>query len=399
MSESNLRSSQSIGKNKLFDVSGDGKVDIVDIAAVVLISLFSFLVMATLAIFGRHLYQVCDDKERVSSMISYAIPLSHITGTLASLVYAMSFMDTTSKSKFTKLRIAFFDFDKDGQVGMVDRLCCFTGIAHSIVIVVDIVLWLTGSLGTREVVEFVSSLTRVIVLFLTKSYSSHVEDPRRQSGWRFLLDFNHDGEFQLADGLAMVCMVTYTFAAAYAWQSLVFPPFAESDVNLLIQLSSQLNFVLVSGFAAVYLAPRRPSAETSATKALCVFAVFYLVLLFRTIAEMYFEENAFEVMARLANGIAVGVTQLVMGAYVIRSHGPSSASPAGASKAYILTLLFCSLTLILIHRCAMTYFFQLFFWSTGMQLDTHRHLYNFGIYVIMHSHANNKQVASQASNH
>lgn len=325
MSESTSRLT-SKPQSKLLDISGDGKVDIVDITAVLLISLFSFLVLATLAIFSRHLYQVYTDNEKVSNMVSYATPLSHITGTLSSLVYAMAFMYTANQSQSTKLRVAFFDFDKDGVIGLVDRLCCLTGIAHSIVIIVDVVLWLSGSFSTGDVVEFISSMTRVIVLFLTNSYSSHMENVRRKSGWLFLLDFNHDGEFQLADGLAMLCMVSYTFAVLYAWKCLVFQPFAESDVNLLIHLSSQLNFVLVSGIATLYLSPKKRSFETSATKALCAFAAFYLVLLFRTVVEMYFEENAFEVMARLANGIALGVTQLVMGAYLIRSHTSNSSA-------------------------------------------------------------------------
>lgn len=190
---------------------------------------------------------------------------------------------------------------------------------HVAVLLVDVALFMNGYMVTSDIVDLIAANTRLIILFLSSSYAAHEGDPRKKSGWRFLFDINHDDMFQLVDSLAMICMVLYFVSVVYAFVELVFLPIASSDVWSLISLTGQLNFILISSFAIVYLSKRKMSLVTE--RLLCLFSVFYVVLLLRTVREIYTIETAltFKAISALANGMVLGVTQLVMGSFMMHN--------------------------------------------------------------------------------
>mmetsp|Transcript_8514 Transcript_8514/g.12711 ORF Transcript_8514/g.12711 Transcript_8514/m.12711 type:complete len:333 (+) Transcript_8514:87-1085(+) len=299
------------------DLSGDGKVNIVDFTAWLLTFIFLSLSLAAVSVFAYHLYYMIVGKEPLQNLIEYTIPLTQVTGTLVTLVYSVAFMYNTGQSSGTSQKGLFFDFDKDGKINIVDRLCAFIGVTHSVIIIVDIVLWYNNFMDVSNVVDCIAATTRLIILFLTKSYLAHEMDPRKKPGYWFIFDINHDGLFQLMDLLAMICNVTYISAVIYSYICLVFLPLSESDVWSLINLTSQLNFVLVAAFATVYLSKQPMSRRTE--RALGAFAAFYLLLLLRTVAEMYMMDETFKVITKLANGVVLGVTQLIMGSFLVHN--------------------------------------------------------------------------------
>ena len=93
------------------------------------------------------------------------------------------------------------------------------------------------------------------------------------------------------------------------------PAWGESDVNMLIQYTEQLNDWVVGAFASVYFTKAR--LDSSAEKVLCGFSFFFLVVLLRAILEMYMQDISFAGLTRLENGMVSGITQLVIGSLLV----------------------------------------------------------------------------------
>ena len=313
----------------LVDIGGDGKIGIVDLVAWMLLLVFCGLFLGSLREFAKHLYNRVMG-QNTESLIEYTSPLAQVMGTLVTVVYSFGFAYSSNQitpnssgpggeviNKHLQKLNEFLDINKDGRVGVMDWLCSVTGIIHIVILLVDVVLFIQGYVTTSDVVDLIASNTRVMILFLSSSYAAHQRDPSRRNGWRFLFDINHDGVFQLMDSLAMICTVLFAAAVCYAYYDLVWTPLGTSHLWSLISLTSQLNFILVTAFALVYLSKNALSPSTE--RVMCIYAIFYLVLLLRTIGEIYTlkSEETFQAISTLANGLVLGVTQLVIGSYMM----------------------------------------------------------------------------------
>lgn len=315
-------------KGNILDFNEDGKVNMVDITSWSLIVIFSIVFISTTGVFSHHLFLVLSGDEDLEAIAQYSYPLTSLCGTLVTLVYGLSFLDASGLSdSFSeeKPRLKFFDFDMDGKFDKVDLLCVFAGGIHAVVLVADAWLWVHGAVSTEQVVDLISASTRLILLFLAESYAAHENGSgKKRSGWRFLFDINHDGVFQFVDLLALICNSIYISALAISWSSLLWQPFGKGEVWVMVQLTGQVNFLLVGGIAAVYLSKKPVSRSTE--QVLCAFSLLFLVLLLRTLAEMYWQSVNFAGVTRLGNGMVLGVTQLVMGTIVVQRKAVKNSS-------------------------------------------------------------------------
>ncbi|CAE7425592.1 unnamed protein product [Symbiodinium microadriaticum] len=313
----------------MVDIGGDGKVNAADLVAWMLLIVFCGLFLASFRELLKHLYNRVLG-ENTENLIEYTSPLAQVMGTLVTVVYSFGFAFSSQQScaainrpgsgaeyRHLQKLSNFLDVNKDGRVGVMDWLCCVTGLIHIIILLVDVVLFAEGHVATADVVDLIASNTRVMILFMSSSFSAHQKAGKGKSGWRFLFDINHDGIFQLMDSLAMICTVLYFVAVTYSYNDLVFRPLGGSHVWPLISLTSQLNFILVTAFALVYLSKNTLSVTTE--RIMCFYALGYLVLLLRTVGEIYTLESevTFRAISTLANGMVLGVTQLVIGSYMM----------------------------------------------------------------------------------
>jgi hypothetical protein len=313
-----------ISRLKFFmDLGGDGKVTVVDFVAWQLLIVFGGVSVAALYVFAGRLYMMMKGTS-TENIATYSIPLSQVMGTLVTLVYSFAFMYSskeasvdTSGSKNRRKIFSFLDINKDGSLSATDWLCCLTGVTHVLILLVNVYLFYDGHMGTADIVTLIATNTRLIILFLTNSFLAHISDPKKKSGWRFIYDINHDNTFQLVDLLAMICNIFYFLAVVYCYVDLVFLPLGTSDVWSLISLTGQLNFILISAFASVYLSNKSMSSQVEMM--LGLFSISYMILLLRTVGEMTTvpSEKSFTVITSLANNMVLGVTQLVMGSYVV----------------------------------------------------------------------------------
>ena len=304
------------------DLGGDGKVTVVDFVAWQLLIVFGGVSVAALYVFADRLLLTIYGKS-TEYISTYSIPLSQVMGTLVTLVYTFAFMYsskeasvTASKRKILKI-FSFLDVNKDGRLTATDWLCCLTGVTHAAILLVNVYLFFTGHLTTPDVVALIAANTSLIIIFLSNSFLAHMTEPEKKSNWRFFFNIHHDNAFHLVDMLAILCNVAFFSAVTYCFIILVFQPLGHSDVWSLIALTGQMNFILISAFASAYLSNGNMSMRVEL--ALSVYAVIYMVLLLRTVWEMSTvpTESTFNVITSLANNMVLGVTQLVMGSYVV----------------------------------------------------------------------------------
>jgi hypothetical protein len=211
----------------------------------------------------------------------------------------------------------FFDFDQDGKVGLLDKICSLVGVIHACAIIANIALWMNGFMNSVEISDFVAANTRLIVLLLTKSYLVFDRDPTKTTWWQFFVDVNHDGVVQLIDVLAVFFNIVYSLSVSFSLIDLIFRPLGSSNPFALIQLTSQLNLVLISAFAAVHLSKGRISQAKR--RFITLFSITFIILLTRTLLEMYWVPDIFKAVVRLANGLVLGVTQLVLGTFLVQN--------------------------------------------------------------------------------
>lgn len=304
----------------IVDLGGDGRVTVVDFVAWQLLIVFCGVSGAALYVFADRLLTNAFGTS-TEKIATYSIPLSQVMGTLATLVYTFAFMysatEVCTDGKSSWSFSTFLDINKDGSLSISDWMCCLTGITHVSLVLVNVYLFFDGNLRTAEVVTLITANTRLIILFLSNSFMAHMSDQKKKSGWRFIFDIYHDDAFQLVDLLAMICTIIFVAAGAFCYSELVFRPVGQSDVVSLISLTGQCNLILISAFARVYLSKGDMSAKVEVS--LSVYAVIYMVLLLRTVGEMSTvpAEDTFSVITSLANKMVLGVTQLVMGSYVV----------------------------------------------------------------------------------
>jgi hypothetical protein len=306
------------------DLGGDGKVTVVDFVAWQLLIVFGGVSVAALYVFADRLYMTMKGTS-TENIANYSIPLSQVMGTLVTLVYTFAFMysskesiTSTAASKSSTLpTLSFLDVNKDGRLTATDWLCCLTGITHITILLINVYLFYNGHLVIADVVTLVAANTSLIIIFMTNSFLAHMSDVEKKSNWRFIFNIHHDNAFHLVDILALFCNIFYFSAVAYCFIDLVFRPLGHSDVWSLIALTGQLNFILISAFASAFLSNGVMSMRVEL--ALSIYAVVCMILLLRTVGEMSTvpAESTFNVISSLANKMVLGVTQLVMGSYVV----------------------------------------------------------------------------------
>ena len=170
---------------------GDGKLGVVDIAALMMTFVFSVLFLVAVCVFTIQLYLCFVGEESLPQLLEYSIPLTQVTGTLVTLVYLVAFMYSgNTVPPEEDYAHVFFDFDKDGHLGLVDLLCTGTGAVHAAVLVMNVVLWYRGAMPTSRVVECVAATTKLVILFLTKSYLAYQAGPKELPGYYFIFDIN-----------------------------------------------------------------------------------------------------------------------------------------------------------------------------------------------------------------
>jgi hypothetical protein len=298
----------------LIDMNQDGQIGLIDISLWVLAFVFSSLSLLLLALGGVECYLACYFHDNLETLIKFVVPLTQIFGTFGSLVYSVAFMFSMNCPCQNN---GFFDFDRDGKIGLVDLLCTFTGIIHTILIALNGLLWYLGYFSPSDVVDFVVANTRVIILILTKSYLAIQRDPSKYSAWAFFVDVNHDGVLELVDLLACIFNTSYFTAVTYAFTILMISPLGQVDLNAFIQFTCQINFVLISAFASVYLSNQ--TISTSRRRILEIAALLFLLLLGRTVVEILRSDDLFKAVARLLNGLVLGVTQLFLGIFMMQT--------------------------------------------------------------------------------
>lgn len=326
----------------IIDLGGDGKIDFIDISLWFMTITFSLLLFYSLYLTLFECYFTFIIKLKLLLNLSkYFIPLTQIFGTLVTLVYSIAFMFSSNSSLNSSLNSSssstsststsksndnfinnFFDFDKDGKIGLVDILCTVTSTIHAGLIIFDMFLWYGGYFTINDVVDFIAADTRLIVLLLTKSYLAYHRDPTKYTRLMFFFDVNHDGSVDYVDLVAFSFNISYILTVIYAYFYLTFSPIGQSDVNNLIVLTSQLHLVLISAFASVYLSKLFITAEKK--RILEITSLLFLILLIRTLIEMSTNSDVFKVVVKLANGLVLGVTQLCLGSYLVHVQQPNS---------------------------------------------------------------------------
>jgi hypothetical protein len=293
----------------------DGQIGLIDISLWALAFVFSSLSFLLLVLGGMECYLAYYFQENLQNLIKFVVPLTQIFGTFGTLVYSVAFMFSMNCPCQNN---GFFDFDRDGKIGLVDILCTFTGIVHTLLIALNGLLWSLGYYSPSDVVDFIATNTRVVILILTKSYLAIQRDSSKYSPWRFFLDVNHDGVLEFVDILACIFNTSYFTAVVYAFIVLMVSPLGQGDLNAFIQLTCQVNFVLISAFASVYLSNQIIS--TGRRRVLEVAALFVLVLLARTVIEILIGGGElFKPIAKLLNGLVYGVTQLFLGIFMMQT--------------------------------------------------------------------------------
>jgi hypothetical protein len=152
---------------------------------------------------------------------------------------------------------------------------------------------------------------------------------------RFLrvVDINKDGIFQFVDLLAAICIIIFCLSASYCWgHFVIFSQIGLSDVNCLIELTKSFSIILLGTFAAVYLSKR--SMSPSLERNLGLFSLILLVILVRTVAETLTLPGfqTYKFFMKLAKGLVKGITQLMLGMYILRCNHKSNAASTANKK-------------------------------------------------------------------
>jgi hypothetical protein len=319
----------------MIDLSQDGEINIIDITLWILASLFAILSCLLLILGGQECYFALFhpaahevENHHFVKLIKYIVTLTQIFGTFGTLIYSIAFLknpkgggDTPQHSQ-TKRINGFFDFDKDGKVGVIDLLCTAIGTIHSLLIFFNGLLWYLGYFAPSDIVDFVAANTRVIILILTQSYFAIQRDPTKYSRWRFYIDVNHDGVVELVDIFAVIFNTSYLIAMAYSFYIFMIAPIGQADLGGFIQLTSQLNFVLISAFASVYLSKQMISVTRR--RILEFLSLCFLIFLARTLVEIMISDELFKAVSKLLNGLVVGITQLFLGIFMMQTQSNMS---------------------------------------------------------------------------
>lgn len=323
----------------LVDLSQDGEVNIIDITLWILASLFALLSCLLLLLGGQECYYAfyhmtalheTNENHSFVKLIKYVVTLTQIFGTFGTLIYSIAFLnskgdhDGNAESSSVQQRtfIGFFDFDKDGKVGFIDLLCTAIGTIHSLLIFFNGLLWYLGYFTPTDIVDFVAANTRVIILILTRSYFAIQRDSSKYSRWRFFIDVNHDGVVELVDIFAVIFNTSYLIAMAYSFYIFITSPIGQADLGGFIQLTSQLNFVLISAFASVYLS--KQIISVTRRRILEFFSLCFLIFLARTVVEIMISDDLFKAVSKLLNGLVLGITQLFMGIFMMQTQSTVS---------------------------------------------------------------------------
>jgi hypothetical protein len=326
----------------MIDLGQDGEINIIDITLWILGSLFTLLSCLLLILGGQECYFALlrstaneTHGNHFVKLIKYIVTLTQIFGTFGTLIYSIAFLknpkdvrgnETTEGShessppqqQTTSANSnGFFDFDKDGKIGLIDLLCTATGTIHSILIFLNGLLWYLGYLTPSDIVDFVAANTRVIILILTQSYFAIHRDPTKYSRWRFYVDVNHDGVVELVDVFAVIFNTSYLIAMTSSFYIFMMAPIGQADLGGFIQLTSQLNFVLISAFASVYLSKKMISVTRR--RILEFVSLCFLALLARTLVEILISDELFKGVSKLLNGLVLGVTQLLLGIFMTQT--------------------------------------------------------------------------------
>jgi uncharacterized membrane protein YgdD (TMEM256/DUF423 family) len=324
----------------ILDVNMDGEVNFVEVFVMAVMMIFlGIYIWSTFIFLNQILLILIGTDTQKSSISMFVSPLAEVSGTLVTIVYSVAFTNKADESATRAVQpetLSFFDFDKDGKVGLVDSFCCFVGSLHALVMTISYLLWMYDRVPVSELVQLVSCSSRLILLFVTKShltgpefyhYKQKSADSTIKTRFLRVVDINKDGIFQFVDLLAAICIIIFCLSASYCWgHFVIFSQIGLSDVNCLIELTKSFNIILLGTFAAVYLSKR--SMSPSLERNLGLFSLILLVILVRTVAEtmMLPGFQTYKFFMKLAKGLVKGITQLMLGMYILRGNHKSNAA-------------------------------------------------------------------------